>query len=690
MITDVLGHIMNFCYSLIKNYGLSILLFTFISKIILLPLSIWVQKNSIKMVKMQPEINKIKINFFGDKDKIADEQSKLFKKENYNVLASLIPLFIQIILLICLIGVINHPLTYLLEIPENLTDSLINISAEKNNLNKESSSLEINVVKDIKNKKYLNDYSSILESDDIKKISDLNLNFLGFDLTNIASVELGLSVLVPFLAAFSALLLSLFQNKINILQSEQSNINKYGTLSFSVFLSLYLGFFVPAGVAFYWIFSNLLAIIQQILLNIIINPKKNIDFEELDKTNKELKKLNQISKKNKLTKIEKNKSREDYKRFFKILNKHLVFYSESNGFYKYYKGIIEYLLNNTNITIHYITSDFYDNIFNMAKENTQIKAYFIDDKRLITLMMKMDADVVVMTMPDLQNYHIKRSYIKKDIEYIYIPHGMNSLNLTMRERSMNSFDTVFAVGPHQYEEAVKTNEVYNLKNRKIIKWGYTLLDDMIEFYQKNKVTNEIPKILIAPSWQKDNIIDLCLENLLDNIKNKNYEIIVRPHPQEVKLKKDKFISLKEKYKNFKNICFETDFTSNETVFNADILISDWSGVAFEYSFTTKKPVIFIDTPMKIMNPEYKNLDIEPFNIWIRKEMGKVIAVDDLDKINIAIEDLIKNYKKYQTKITNLTNTYVYNIGTSREVGDKYIISSIKNKIKERKEKENEK
>ena len=70
---------------------------------------------SIKMVKMQPEINRIKTRHFGDKDAIADEQSKLFKKEKYNPLASLIPLAIQIILLLGLVAVIYHPLDYLLK-----------------------------------------------------------------------------------------------------------------------------------------------------------------------------------------------------------------------------------------------------------------------------------------------------------------------------------------------------------------------------------------------------------------------------------------------------------------------------------------------------------------------------------------------------------------------------------------------
>ena len=81
ILSEALGYVMYFCYYLVHNYGLAIILFTLISKIVLLPVSVWVQKNSIKMVKMQPEINRIKTRHFGDKDAIADEQSKLFKKE---------------------------------------------------------------------------------------------------------------------------------------------------------------------------------------------------------------------------------------------------------------------------------------------------------------------------------------------------------------------------------------------------------------------------------------------------------------------------------------------------------------------------------------------------------------------------------------------------------------------------------
>ena len=583
---------------------------------------------------------------------------------------------------------INHPLTYIQNMPSDKSQQLIEIALENNSdLDSEASSLELTVVNEIKNDKNIEQYQEKLDGDiTVDDIKSINLDFLGFDLSWVATQKGGIAILVPIIAGISALILCIGQNMINVLQAEQSKTNQYGMLILSVGLSLYLGAFVPAGVGLYWTISNLTAVLQQWLLNIFINPKKHVDYEELERTRKELAEISN-NKNDKRTKEQKKKEKEDYKRFFNIVNIHLVFYSESNGFYKYYKAIIEYLLENTNITIHYITSDYKDNIFKLEKENPQIKAYYIEEKKLITLMMKMDADVVVMTMPDINNYHIKRSYLRKDIEYIYIPHGMDSINLTMRTASTNNYDTVFATGKYQREEQEKTNEVYGLKNRKIFDWGYSLLDDMIEGYNKdkNKAKNDKKTVLIAPSWQKDNIVDLCLDEVLTSLeKEKDLKVIVRPHPQHVRHMKEKFEKMKEQYADNENIEIQTDFSSNKTVFNADLVITDWSGIAFEYSYTTNKPVVFIDTPMKIMNPDYKKIGVEPFNIWARNEIGEVVSVEDCKNINKVVMNILDNSSKYEKKIKKLVDESVYNLGKSGQVGAEYIIQAIQEQINKRK------
>ncbi len=677
MFIDILGKVMEVCYDFLNNYGLAIIAFTIISKIVLLPISIWVQKNSIKMVKMQPDINKIKIKYFGDKDTIAEEESKLYKKYKYSPFASIIPLVIQIALLLGLVKVINKPVTYILNYDSN---TVIKYEEVLKDRNKDVEASEVEVVKDINKGKDLTAYYNVAGEEKVNDIKDLSFDFLGLDLTYVAANEKGIAYIIPIIAGLSALILCIGQNMMNVLQKEQSAANKYGMLILSVGLSLYLGMFVAAGVALYWTASNLLAVLQQWLLNIFIDPKKHVDYEELEKTGKELRDMEKGSKV-KRTPAQVRKEKQDYKKFFKVVNKHLVFYSESNGFYKYYKAIIEYLLENTNITIHYITSDYNDKIFELEKQNPQIKAYYIGERKLITLMMKMDADVVVMTMPDLENYHIKRSYLRKDIEYIFIPHSMDSLNMTMRYKSMDAYDTVYVTGKDQRAEAEATNVKHNLKNRKIVDWGYSLLDEMIEDYEKNHKESKEKTVLIAPSWQKDNIIDLCLDELLERLKGHDYKIIVRPHPQQVRHAKERFENLQELYKNDPTIEIQTDFSKTNTVFESDVLITDWSDISTEFAFTTKKPVIFIDTPMKIMNPEYKKMKIKPFNIWIRDEIGKVVKVNKIKTIASTVDEMLKSKKKYEKKINTIVDEYVYNHGTSAEVEAEYIISSLQEKIK---------
>lgn len=623
-----LDWVMNICYSICHNYGLAIILFTLISKIVLLPVSIWVQKNSIKMVKMQPEMNFIKAKYFGDKDSIAEEQSKVYKKYKYNPLASIIPMVIQIILLMGLIEVIKAGM----------------------------------------------------------QNGNIDMNFLGVQLSLVPAQDKGWLILSPILAGVSAWILCVCQNASNVLQAEQSKWNQYGMMILSVGLSLWLGWFVPVGVAIYWMASNLMAVAQLYILNWAINPKDYVDYEALEKSKKALEELGSIGEKRKRFGDPNTKrERADYKRFFSVVNKHLVIYSESSGFYKYYKGIVEYILEHSNITIHYITGDPDDQIFKLSKEQPRIRAYYIGEKRLITMMMKMDADIVAMTMPDIENYHIKRSYVRKDIEYIYIPHGMDSLNLTMRTGSMDHYDTVFCVGKHQKEEIEKTEAAYELPHKTLVEWGYSLLDEMREDYQKlPKTNNDVKRILIAPSWQTDNIVDSCLEEILDGLAGKGYQVIVRPHPQHVRHRAEQMEALKKKYENQPDIEIQTDFSSNQTVFEADLMITDWSGIAYEYAYTTQKPVLFINTPMKVMNPEYERIDTVPLNILLRDEIGCSLDLEHLNEIAERVDMLLQESDAYYEKIGDFVKEYVYNLGTSSKVGADYILEQLVKRAKEKK------
>ena len=104
---DALGWIMDGCYALCRNYGLAIIPFTLVSTIVLLPVTLWTYFNSITMLKIQPEVNMLKVKYYGQPDIIAEEQAKLFKEKKYHPLASTIPVLVQLVLLIGVVGVIR-------------------------------------------------------------------------------------------------------------------------------------------------------------------------------------------------------------------------------------------------------------------------------------------------------------------------------------------------------------------------------------------------------------------------------------------------------------------------------------------------------------------------------------------------------------------------------------------------------
>ena len=627
-VVDFLVSVLQFCYSFFSNYGVAIILFTLLSKIVLFPVSIWVQKNSIKMVRIQPEINEMKVKYYGDKDAVAEKQAELMKREKYNAFADIIPMLIQIALLIAMIAAIKQGM----ETP------------------------------------------------------GINLSFLGIRLDEVPAEKGGWLYLVPLVAGLSSYALCVVQNSCNVLQENSSKALRIGTMVFSVGIALFLGFFVQAGVALYWIASNVFAMITAYLLNWLINPRKHVDYERLQKSREALKELDQLGREDldpKEARILRKREKADYKRFFSVINKHLVFYSESNGFYKYFKGYIEYLLKKTNLTIHYITSDPNDRIFEMEKTNPQIRAYYISEKRLITLMMKMDADVVAMTMPDLQNYHIKKSYVRKDIEYIYIGHGVGSWNMLMRQGSTHHYNTIFCTGPSGKTEEEQIEELYNLPKRNLVEVGYPLIDEARAIYNSREHhPNNPPRIVIAPSWQEDNIVDSCLESILDNLKGKGYSITVRPHPQEVRHKKEYMEKLKQKYEP-DGIIIQTDFSSDSTWMEADLIITDWSGIGWEYAYTTLKPILSINTPMKVMNPDYQKIKEEPITIRLRDKLGLDLNLDELDRIGETAEYLLTHSDEYRVRIDQIVKENLYNLGHSAEVGGEYIISAIKRKIEEK-------
>lgn len=667
LIISPLGQLMYVCYRLTGNYGSTILLFTLLIKIIFLPLSLWQQKNSIKMVQIQPEVNRIKAQYINDSAQAGEAQLALYKEAGYNPLIGLIPTLIQIPLIIGVISAVYNPLTYLLKMEPAM------ISMVKEQLIMDTGTEKVGLAWQLKaiNLSETGALTHLLP-EFLEGLSNFNHSWNGLDLLKVPALTNGF-VIFPIMAVFSTLLLCVLQNRSNVLQREQGFLGQWGTTAIMVALAVYLSFAVPAAVVLYWAIGNLLAIFIMYLLNIIMNPRKYVDYDQLEKSKVLLKEAEKNKKSKKEIRANALKCKADYKRFLAGGKKELVFYSVRGGFYRYYKGLIEHILAGSDIVIHYVTSDVHDDVFTMQIE--RFIPYYIDGNNLIYWFMKLDADIVVMTMPEIEKYYYKRSIVRKDIDYVYVFHAMVSTHMIYRQGAFDHYDTIFCVGPHHEREIRETEALYGLPRKKLISFGYPMLDDLRESYQQMVKKEDTFQILIAPSHHEGNIMDSCIEALLESVAGHGWRVIVRPHPQYVKRNAHRVEELEKSYGK-QGVFFETDFSKNESQYTSDVMITDWSGISMEYSFTTLKPCIYINTPMKVLNPEWQKLKSRPALLEIRNQIGVAFDPDRVSDVGNAIREIQEGRILKEESIAKIVNQYVYHLGSHGKTGAEYIINEI--------------
>lgn len=613
-LVEFFSWIMGWCYQVVPNHWIDIIVFTLITKVLQFPLSLWCHKNSLTMVSLMPDTNKLKVKYFGDKERIDEESVKLFKANHYHPMLSLVPLAIQIVILMGFVEVIY-------------------------------------------------------------KIASLSEGSL---LAKIPVKDGGVAWVMPICAGAAAWFLGWCQNRINPLQREQTKLQQAITNGISIVISLFLGCFVGMGVGLYWVFSNLFSILVQLACNITLRPAKYIDYPVLKESKIELDKLESLGKVE-ISAEDRRRERSDFKKFFKIANKHLVFYSESSGFYKYFKNTIEWLLEHSNVTIHYVTGDPKDQVFAIATEQPRIKPYYIGPVKIIPLMMKMDADMVMMTMPDLDRYQIKRSYVRKDVFYVYVPHGVASMHMTIREKAHANFDAILCVGPHQIVEQRAMEKYYGTRTKELPLCGYGLLDELIvQYAAKTKSKSDKPLILVAPSHQPDNLMDSCLDRLIEALHGHGYRIIVRPHPQYKKRYPARLEAIVERYSNKigEDLVFETDFSSNASILDADVLVCDWSGIAFEYAFASLRPVVSINTPMKVVNPNYKAIDLPVLDISLRNEIGVALELSDVGNIRSVVSQMLSSRSEWEERIKAAREKTVVGVGSFGALSGKYVLDKL--------------
>ncbi|MDD4689256.1 MAG: YidC/Oxa1 family membrane protein insertase [Eubacteriales bacterium] len=276
LIATPFAFIMRFIYDLVNNYGLTIIIFTVLTKLILWPLTATSQKSMLSMQKIQPELSKLQEKYKNDKDKLGQETMKLYKDNNVNPMGGCLPLLLQFPLIIAIYQVIIKPITYLSDVKMGIPAIVDMLHKSGLGAGLTKSSQEIQILK------------AVADSDLAQKIEgfvNIDFNFLGLDLSQIPSAVIGdwttnFVWIIPVLSLLSAFAMSKVTSSMNSNNASAGNEQAQQTQKVMTMMmplmSGYFTFIFPSGVGLYWIASNVLQVVQQIIITKTIRQKAEV------------------------------------------------------------------------------------------------------------------------------------------------------------------------------------------------------------------------------------------------------------------------------------------------------------------------------------------------------------------------------------------------------------------------------
>lgn len=345
------------------------------------------------------------------------------------------------------------------------------------------------------------------------------------------------------------------------------------------------------------------------------------------------------------------------KRLFFIKNKienkfPIVIFSEGKMYWKIFKPILDEFEKREK-TVTFLTCNEDDYVF---KENYKyVNAKFIGTGyNAMAKMAFLKADICLMTTPQLDVLQLKRSKFCKN--YVHIFHSISSSN-DYRLFALDFYDTVLCDAEFQINDirAIEKKRQLPAKDLKIV--GSPYMDYLEECLNKSDIQkNNNFTILIAPTWGQDGLLYKYGSKLIDKLVKDNYNIIIRPHPQSLIVEKNIIKKLENQYSSNKNITFDYDNNNLISMAKADIMISDFSGIMFEYAFLFNKPILYQNSKMNDEIYDYSELGIKPLRYSVLNDIGVELTENNIDSIDKIVEELRNNEKIFQ-QINNAKNLF---------------------------------
>ena len=361
----------------------------------------------------------------------------------------------------------------------------------------------------------------------------------------------------------------------------------------------------------------------------------------------------------------------------------IVIFNEGKAYWNTFKPIVEKLLEK-NQPFTYYTMDIEDPCLTIANRLMDNR-YIGDGNMAYSKIGHLSADVVLATTPNIgtKGYPIPRS--KKIKKLVHVFHAFDDL-ATYYKGSLDYYDAVLLVGEFEIPLIRKLEELRNLPAKELVPAGLPYMDELLKNAKLNsdvavnkseKPSNnpEAVTVLLAPSWGEKGFLKTLGTDFIEQLAEKKFNLILRPHPQSLKVETKLIRSIENKLKKFDNLKWDFNPDGTDSLKTADILISDTSAVRLDFALVYHKP--FITIPSVFSQEAMQRFEIADLGFsWIEdniKAIGYTLQEGEIDRLDEVILNVLK--EKSDTDILEFRDKHIYNLDNSGEVIAGYLIQN---------------
>ncbi|MBQ9937104.1 MAG: CDP-glycerol glycerophosphotransferase family protein [Oscillospiraceae bacterium] len=346
-----------------------------------------------------------------------------------------------------------------------------------------------------------------------------------------------------------------------------------------------------------------------------------------------------------------------------------VIYSDDKRYWNIFEPICKEM-DKRGKDILYLTASKDDPVFSCGYPH--IKAECIGkDNSSFTRLNFLNASIVLSTTPGLNVYQWKRS---KDVDfYVHIPHAASDITM-YRMFGIDYYDAILLSGQYQCDDVRELEKMRSLPAKELVKVGIPYMDVMAQRFEKaGEAEKHERTVLLAPTWGPSALFSVYGSDILDVILKTGYHVIVRPHPQSFESEKELMDKLMQKYPNSEQLEWNRDNDNFEVLRRSDILISDFSGVIFDFSLIYSKPVIYTDPNFDLAPYDAWWLKRDPWTISALSKIGQQLTEENMKNLKELIDTCIED-DRFSKGIREIRDETWENVGKGAENVADYLIS----------------